>query len=220
VASPAIKSWQVKTETAMVRLLDGDRIVERLRKGKTFEAACCEQWVKYCGPGKVTVDVGAYSGLYAMLSAQLGACSIAIEPLEEMQEQLQRNLELNQLRVKVIAAAASNENGTRELFFNQYAKQTSAASFHPRKKEYSSVTVKTITIDSLRLHNVSIMKLDVERHEPQVLEGSEQTLIRCNPALIVEALDNDSLNKIMAVLPVRYRVSAELDSHNLLLESV
>jgi FkbM family methyltransferase len=52
------------------------------------------------------------------------------------------------------------------------------------------ITVKTIIVDTivkaLRLKEVSFLKVDVERHELEVLRGAYNTLSRHRPILLVE----------------------------------
>jgi len=42
------------------------------------------------------------------------------------------------------------------------------------------------TVDSFDFHNVDFMKLDVEGDEKNVLKGSEKTLARCKPIVVLE----------------------------------
>lgn len=46
--------------------------------------------------------------------------------------------------------------------------------------------VRTVRIDDLDLQNVSLIKIDVEGWEPNVLEGSKETMDRCRPLVMVE----------------------------------
>ena len=49
-------------------------------------------------------------------------------------------------------------------------------------------SIEKITIDSLYLENVSLMKIDVEGHELSVLKGAEQTILKNKPVIILEIL--------------------------------
>lgn len=48
-----------------------------------------------------------------------------------------------------------------------------------------------MTIDSLSLDNVDLVLLDIEGYELNALFGAEQTLRRCQPAVILEVTDNE-----------------------------
>lgn len=45
---------------------------------------------------------------------------------------------------------------------------------------------QAITLDSLELEDVSLIKIDVEWHEPQVLAGARETIARCRPLIVIE----------------------------------
>jgi hypothetical protein len=47
-------------------------------------------------------------------------------------------------------------------------------------------TVPVRTLDSFAFEQVSLIKIDVEGHETQVIEGSLSTIARSQPALLVE----------------------------------
>jgi len=49
-----------------------------------------------------------------------------------------------------------------------------------------TVTVPTTTIDELRLHEIGVVKIDVEGHESAVLDGATATLQTMRPTCIVE----------------------------------
>jgi len=51
---------------------------------------------------------------------------------------------------------------------------------------YGSYEVPVITIDSLFLHDVGFMKIDVEGYEYEVLVGAKETIARCMPILYIE----------------------------------
>ena len=49
------------------------------------------------------------------------------------------------------------------------------------------VSVQKILLDELNLENVDYIKIDVQFHELEVIEGSVDTLNRNNPVLCIEA---------------------------------
>ena len=48
------------------------------------------------------------------------------------------------------------------------------------------IDIECITLDSLNLQDVTLIKMDVEEHEPQVFEGAAETIERCKPIIILE----------------------------------
>ena len=57
-------------------------------------------------------------------------------------------------------------------------------------KENKSFIVKTTisvrTFDSFELHDITFMKIDVENHENEVLQGAKETILRCRPIILLE----------------------------------
>jgi hypothetical protein len=71
-----------------------------------------------------------------------------------------------------------------------------------------------VTIDQMHLDGVRAVKIDVERAEPLVLAGARDTLRRCRPVLLVEALGEWERDAVLAAVP-DYRLEAVLDRRNL-----
>lgn len=46
--------------------------------------------------------------------------------------------------------------------------------------------VEAITLDSLELEHVTLIKVDVEWHEPQVIAGARETIDRWHPLIVIE----------------------------------
>jgi hypothetical protein len=53
----------------------------------------------------------------------------------------------------------------------------------------NQIRVETCTLDSFGFTEVDLLKIDVEGHEMAVLAGARETISRCLPWLIIEALD-------------------------------
>jgi methyltransferase FkbM-like protein len=46
--------------------------------------------------------------------------------------------------------------------------------------------VRALTIDSLKLERLDLLKLDIEGMEEEALAGAEQTIEVCHPAMLIE----------------------------------
>jgi len=53
-----------------------------------------------------------------------------------------------------------------------------------RPLEYDEVPLRTL--DSFHLHQLDVLKVDVEGMELEVLQGAERTIRECRPAMLVE----------------------------------
>lgn len=203
---------------------DGDRVCAHMFTGG-FETESLIAWGEVCGAGGTVLDIGAYTGIYAISAARLGCKVIAFEPLPANAHRLRENAEANGVlaaegralakgRVEVRQKAVSDRDGAATLGYNSRVILTSGASLVGHAK--AKVPVQTVTIDSLNLRQLSAIKIDVERGEPQVIAGARDTLTRCRPALLVEVLDEVRKDALIALLP-DYRIAKVLDARNWLM---
>jgi hypothetical protein len=62
------------------------------------------------------------------------------------------------------------------------------------------MAVRTATLDSFKLEGVSLIKIDVEGHEDEVLSGATDTIANCRPVLVVEIEARHRRNAPMRLL--------------------
>ena len=55
-----------------------------------------------------------------------------------------------------------------------------------RIKDNGNVAIPMATIDSFNFNNVSFIKYDIEGYEVKALKGSEQTIKKCEPVVVIE----------------------------------
>lgn len=65
--------------------------------------------------------------------------------------------------------------------------------------------VEMLTIDSLNLPRIDLVKIDVERMEAQVLEGAKDSIQRCRPQLVIEIIKSDKLSILEILNSAGYR---------------
>lgn len=200
--------------------IGSERICRHVARDPTggFEPASLDAWSRMATHGTV-LDIGAYSGLYAIAAAKLGAERvIAFEPMPQMFERLRLNAERNGVDIEMLPQAASDTETTAKLWFSPWVPLTSGASLAGALSANADcIWVPTIRIDSLDLNGVTAVKIDVERHEAAVLRGMRDTIARCRPRMLIEVLSDDARAAVLALLP-GYRVAATLDTRNLLME--
>ena len=140
---------------------------------------------------RVAIDVGAADGFYSWHLKRLARDVIAFEPnprsaasLRKMVPRLDvRELALSNtkgstsLRVPISGRVAASGWGTIHVD-NDFSEISPDA--------LESFMVQTARLDDLELMNVGFIKIDVEGHEKEVLEGAYGLLARDRPALLVE----------------------------------
>lgn len=130
-------------------------------------------------PRGQVVDVGAQYGDYALLCAKsYGADVEAFEPLPTNFQVLQENVRENHLQDKIHShlQAVGLASGRTDLHFTGDM---------ARLDGKDSTPTEVVALDDLGLHP-SILKVDVEGMEMDVLRGARTTIDRNGPKLIVE----------------------------------
>lgn len=162
-----------------------------LAEGDWFEAEL-EFWRDTLQPGMTVIDVGANVGVYTFSAAQkVGVTGrvLAIEPFSTCVQLLQQTCQLNQLgQVTVCAGAASDRNGEAKLALHQASELNELVT--EETGQFPTEPIRCFTLDSLieseQLQRVDWLKIDAERHEMQVLRGSDRLLQQFQPAILYE----------------------------------
>jgi FkbM family methyltransferase len=129
-------------------------------------------------------------------------------------DRLEMNAVQNRVKIDLRRAAVSDREGEIDITWNSKVPFTAGASLI--RKKGPKLTVPTLTIDSLKLDQVTAIKIDVERAEPLVLAGARETLKRCKPLLLVEALGPDERAAVLASIK-GYKLADIIDVRNLVL---
>jgi FkbM family methyltransferase len=170
----------------------GGLIGAPLRAGVPYEARVLEH-IKRKGFDGTAVDVGAHVGNHALWLAVVCGLEVhAFEPRPDVCRQLRANVELNQAAVSVHELALGGKQGTA-----QHVGKGQLAPEGP---------IAVMPLDSFALPDVSLVKIDVEGMEAEVLDGARETIARWRPLLYVEARDAQAHRRIATVLePLSYR---------------
>lgn len=196
-------------------LAQEDRIVTHLRDHKKFEERSLATWAEICIKGKTALDIGGYSGLYAIAAAKLGCHAWAFEPMPLNMARLRHNARLNEVKIQTVECAISDVAGHAEITFNPKVVGMTAGASMVRKKGYRHPVV-AVRIDDMNLTDVCAIKIDIERGEPAALRGAADTIARCRPKMIIEALGQAERDAVRAELPSFYEISEIMDVRNLL----
>jgi FkbM family methyltransferase len=166
--------------------------------GNGYEGTSLQIWRRLAPHANVILDVGANTGIYALVARCLNATAtvLAMEPVERVFRRLQRNIELNGGNIRIEKLAASDTTGVAVLY-DQPGDHVLTASLHPLMAEYCGgaveCTVATKRLDELLsetgLRTIDLVKIDVELAEPKVLLGMGAYLTKCKPTLLVEVLN-------------------------------
>lgn len=156
--------------------------------------------------GHVFFDVGAHIGLYSALAYAVygrhGLRVVAFEPCPPTFAMARRLKANNEFRYSLANLALSSRAGTRPLYISSDddTKNSLNAKAHPRT---SPLDVQATTLDEYVASNAlapTILKIDVETHEADVINGGKATLGRMRPWLLCELRKRLNRSKLKLTL--------------------
>jgi FkbM family methyltransferase len=169
-----------------------------------FEKASIAVWVQLCKRSRIIMDVGANTGIYALTAKAVnGQAEVyAFEPVKRVYDKLVANCKLNDYHIHCEEMAVSNRNAMVEMFdVNQehvYAASLSREA--PHLSSDRTALVESVTLDSFiearKLAGVDLIKIDVETHEPEVLEGFAVHVGESRPTILIEILSNEIAERV------------------------
>jgi FkbM family methyltransferase len=143
--------------------------IEDWKKNKDFtQSKCLDKFINYCENKSLkfnhVLDIGAWVGTWTMKINSFCGRVIAFEPDPLHYECLVKNVPDN---VETHQLAVGNDSKMISL---------SQDDFTQAKRVLGDGTIPMVTIDSLNLDDVDLIKIDVEGFEMEVLKGAENTL--------------------------------------------
>jgi FkbM family methyltransferase len=159
------------------------------------------------GDGVVAIDCGANIGVHtiewARFMSRWGRV-YSFEAQEKIYYALAGNIALNNcFNVTARLAAVGAECGTISIPEVNYCIPSSFGSLELIPADYNEYIgqnidynraaqrIEMLTLDSLNLPRIDLVKIDVEGMESQVLQGAKESILRCRPQLLTEVIKTD-----------------------------
>jgi FkbM family methyltransferase len=145
-----------------------------------------------CDPNRVSLDIGADVGEFAIAMLASSRSVIAFEPRPAQAHDLASMFDAVGAAVRAEAVALSDEPGvtTMRVVESDPGRSTIDANNvlgDADRGGVHSIDVPVKRLDDLHLDDVGLVKIDVEGHELTVLRGAVDTLARNRPAVLVKA---------------------------------
>ena len=147
---------------------------------------------KYVRSGSIVLDIGAHIGTHSLTLANAvgkGGKCYAFEPNKKIFWELCFNIARNKVKnILPLRLALGKEISTIETVTPLSINEGGTFIIHRENLEKASVQLR---LDDLELNNISLIKIDVENMEADVIEGGIETILRNRPILIVEIQGNN-----------------------------
>jgi FkbM family methyltransferase len=160
---------------------------------------------QYFKDGVFAIDCGANIGVHTIEWAKCmtgWGSVLAIEAQERIYYALAGNIAINNcFNAAALNAAIADKPGVLMMPQPDYLAPASFGSLELRKSnntefigqpiDYSERNlrpVRAITVDSLKLSRIDLIKIDVEGMEMEALVGARQSITDCKPVLLIETI--------------------------------
>lgn len=169
-------------------------------------------------PKGVFSDIGAYTGLYGIWAAKRGYNVQMFEPNPPVYERMLYNMFDNNVIGNCYNVALSDNSTHLDFYTNPKTPLSSAGSLIVDDKKTQRYEVSVYPYNYFATGDESVIKIDVEGGELNVLKGMDSTLMFEKPVLIIEVLDREKENEVVAFLkPYGYNSLGLFDERNLIL---
>jgi len=140
------------------------------------------QTAKYVHSMHTVLDIGAATGMYTSFWAQKAARVHSFEAVPDVYKQLEKVKERFE-NVVTYNKAVGKESGSATFYVDD--KRLSNSGFTDLV-DGIPIEVDVVSVDDLDLKDIGFIKIDVEGHELDVLNGAVNTIERDRPVCMVE----------------------------------
>ena len=133
------------------------------------------------------IDIGANVGVWSYWLSKHAKQVESFEPNPKIFNAL-KNIKIN--NVNSYNIALSNKSGSVNLLIPKGSKGFSnqGASLSPIKVQgaHKSISIEAKCLDEYNFLDVNFIKIDVEGHEHEVIEGAQETIKKFKPTMVIE----------------------------------
>lgn len=135
----------------------------------------------------ICVDVGANLGFMSMALLMAGEMVYSYEPQPTIYELLNKNTAGYDGTSFIKNIGLSNVSGKAKIPRLRYGSRGNYGGVGlGTRSELGTIDVDIETLDQQELENVKFIKIDVEGHELEVLQGGRETILRDKPIMYIE----------------------------------
>jgi FkbM family methyltransferase len=198
------KRQPIKTPIGIFEL-PNERSGEMYAEKNDWEKTIREEFSKFLKPYCNVIDIGAHIGYHTVALPKIcyDGRVYCFEPNENILPFLIKNISDN-FCANVISSPCAVSDSDGDAFFD-----TNENTFlNGIKKENTGKIVKTVSLDGMLgfMPKISLIKIDTEGHELEVLRGAKKLLERDKPVLFVEIWRHNYIPYIKYLSEIGYSV--------------
>ncbi len=164
-----------------------DVVKDTIKKGKIWEPYIVKILATYIKPGDNVVDLGAHMGTISLAMSNLVGQTGMVYSFEGERQffrELYHNIYSNG-RTNIIPHLCWIGDKEEDIEVHYYYGNNYSPVHQPSDRPWILHKHKLDTFD---LQNISLMKIDVECTEDEILSGAQETIARCRPVLVIEIM--------------------------------
>lgn len=192
----------------LVMLLVGsdDGVALRWLWNHAYEPMSLALWSLMARKAEVVLDIGTHTGVYSIAASLANdkAKVVSFEPYWLNLSRLAANFRANGLSIEnIFPGAVSDKEGAATFNVQSTLGYHSSGGKIGTASDPGIFQVQTIQLDTLygqQKFSVSLVKIDVEGHESNVLRSMTNILIDWAPDILIEATDLNAANECTAIL--------------------
>jgi FkbM family methyltransferase len=170
-------------------------ISDCIRRGYRWEEHQHDIIDKYLTPNSIAVEVGSHIGTITVKLSKVVKEVYAFEPFKSSYDLLEKNLKLNNCHnVQIFNKGISNTCSSTYIKWvsdnNPGGLGLEGGEITKKGNQNQKIKVELLTLDSLYLDKLDFLKIDVEGFETQVINGSQETIKKCMPLIIIEIFED------------------------------
>ncbi len=160
---------------------------EIVDNGTFFEIDLLKELQPYIKKNAVILDIGANIGNHSVYWAvKTDAKRIySFEPVKDFFKILQKNVEINNLnnKIKIFNIGLSDKKINGSISFYD---RTNIGGTHVKQDPNGNLLLDKLDNIKIEENAVDFIRIDVEGHELEVLQGARETLIKYKPTIFIE----------------------------------
>jgi FkbM family methyltransferase len=151
-----------------------------------------------CDRSLASVDVGAHHGIYTLGTSLFSRRVVAVEPQFHLASALRRSIPANATLVEG-ALSGKPGNATLMIPLNEWDSRSHLAAEGEDSGRWRSQRVSLFRMDDIVQERVGFVKIDVEGHEREVLDGASRIIASDRPSFLIEVEERHKAGSVVDI---------------------